>query len=172
MTHRQPTPRQLTLRRPARRRLVTGVGALLAALVTALLPLPATTPAARAATGSAVTVSGHKGPYDDFSGLKVTVHQTEQLRGQGVRITWTGGRPTQDGFTYDYLQIMQCWGDDPGGPRASSASSAPRAAAGRAATGPRCARSGWGPPTPPRRSTWATAPASPTSRSAPPTAAP
>ncbi|MFJ1835561.1 hypothetical protein ACIOJ9_17045 [Streptomyces sp. NPDC088175] len=116
MTHRQPTPRQLTLRRPARRRLVTGVGALLAALVTALLPLPATTPAARAATGSAVTVSGHKGPYDDFSGLKVTVHQTEQLRGQGVRITWTGGRPTQDGFTYDYLQIMQCWGDDPGGP--------------------------------------------------------
>ncbi|MCX4729940.1 hypothetical protein [Streptomyces sp. NBC_01363] len=106
----------MTPGRHTRRRIATGIGALLAALVVALLPLPATTSPARAATGSAVTVTGRKGPYDDFSKLKVTVHQTEQLRGQGVRITWTGGRPTQDGFTYDYLQIMQCWGDDPRGP--------------------------------------------------------
>ncbi|MFD7533238.1 hypothetical protein ACFV8E_37490 [Streptomyces sp. NPDC059849] len=102
--------------RHTRRRAVTGTAALLAALLVALLPLPATTSPAEAAAGSAVTVTGRKGPYDDFSKLRVTVHQTEQLRGQGVQITWTGGRPTQDGFTYDYLQIMQCWGDDPDGP--------------------------------------------------------
>lgn len=106
----------MTPGRHTHRRIATGIGALLAALVVALLPLPATTSPAQAATGSAVTVTGRKGPHDDFSKLKVTVHQTEQLRGQGVRITWTGGRPTQDGFTYDYLQIMQCWGDDPRGP--------------------------------------------------------
>ncbi|MFD7862566.1 hypothetical protein ACFV4U_09800, partial [Streptomyces sp. NPDC059783] len=99
-----------------RRRLMAGTGALLAALVLALLPLPATTAPARADSGSAVTVSGRKGPYDDFSKLRVTVHQTKQLRGQGVRITWTGGRGTTTGFAYNYLQIMQCWGDDPSGP--------------------------------------------------------
>ncbi|MEU6013668.1 hypothetical protein ABZ826_06230 [Streptomyces sp. NPDC047515] len=95
---------------------VTAVGALLAALVVALLPLPATTAPAQAATGSAVTVTGRKGTYDDFSKLRVTVHQTKQLRAQGVRITWTGAGPTEDGFRHNYLQIMQCWGDDPKGP--------------------------------------------------------
>ncbi|WP_327369485.1 hypothetical protein [Streptomyces sp. NBC_01217] len=98
------------------RRVVTGIGALLAALVVALLPLPATAPLAQAATGSAVTVTGRKGTYDDFSKLKVTVHQTQQLRAQGVRITWTGGSPTETGFHHNYLQIMQCWGDGSAGP--------------------------------------------------------
>ncbi|WP_327273321.1 hypothetical protein OG609_15280 [Streptomyces sp. NBC_01224] len=98
------------------RRIVTGAGALLAALVVALLPLPATTAPAQAATGSAVTVTGRKGTYDDFSKLKVTVHQTKQLRAQGVRITWTGGKPTETGFRHNYLQIMQCWGDSSEGP--------------------------------------------------------
>ncbi|MFI6058427.1 hypothetical protein [Streptomyces sp. NPDC051286] len=96
------------------RRLTAGIGALLAALVVALLPLPATTPA-QAATGSAVTVTGKKGKFDDFSGLKVTVDQTKQLRAQGVRITWTGGKATES-FDYNYLQIMQCWGDGSEGP--------------------------------------------------------
>ncbi|HET9253840.1 MAG TPA: hypothetical protein VFO16_01400 [Pseudonocardiaceae bacterium] len=33
-------------------------------------------------------------------------------------MSWTGGAPTlpADGFGGDYLQIMQCWGEDPGGP--------------------------------------------------------
>ncbi|MFC8075655.1 hypothetical protein ACFUN8_08935 [Streptomyces sp. NPDC057307] len=118
-------------------RLTTGVAALLAALVVALFPLPATTTPAQAAdseqaagsgqaadsaraasraAGSAVTVTGKKGKYDDFSSLKVTVHQTEQLRAQGVRVTWTGARPTETGFRHNYLQLMQCWGDDPAGP--------------------------------------------------------
>ncbi|MFC8825912.1 hypothetical protein ACFT9I_11210 [Streptomyces sp. NPDC057137] len=112
-------------------RLTTGVAALLAALVVALLPLPATTTPAQAADSaraadseraasraadSAVTVTGKKGKYDDFSSLKVTVHQTEQLRAQGVRVSWTGARPTETGFRHNYLQLMQCWGDDPAGP--------------------------------------------------------
>lgn len=110
--------------RTAGARLRLGLGAFASALVVALLPLPATTApaqaapagAAPAAAGSAVTVTGRKGPYDDFSKLKVTVHQTKQLRAQGVRISWTGGTPSE-GFDRNYLQIMQCWGDDPAGPK-------------------------------------------------------
>ncbi|GGY91569.1 hypothetical protein [Streptomyces poonensis] len=97
-----------------RRRVATSVGCLLSALVIALLPLPKGTQEAQAATApeSAVTKSGAKGTYDDFSGLKVTVHQTEGLRGQGVRVTWTGGEPARL-KGQNFLQIMQCWGDDP-----------------------------------------------------------
>ncbi|MGW0870176.1 hypothetical protein ACWD3Z_06740 [Streptomyces sp. NPDC002740] len=100
-----------------RPRVVAAVGALLAGLVLALLPLPPGITPAAAADGSAVTVTGSKGAYDDFSGLKVTVHQTKDLRSQGVRITWEGGAPTPEGtFDNNFLQIMQCWGDDPAGP--------------------------------------------------------
>ncbi|MFD3584095.1 hypothetical protein [Streptomyces sp. NPDC058683] len=102
-----------------RPRVVVAVGALLAGLVLALLPVPPLTTPAAAAGGedSAVTVTGKKGPHDDFSKLKVTVGQTKGLRSQGVRVSWTGGAPTSDNvFQYDYLQIMQCWGDDPAGP--------------------------------------------------------
>jgi hypothetical protein len=96
--------------------------ALLAAVGLVLLPPPAGGQA-QADTGagnSSVTESGTKGPYDDFSQLKVTVDQTQDLRGQGVHITWTGGTPTQAGgsgaFGSDYLQFMQCWGDSASGP--------------------------------------------------------
>ncbi|MFF2941692.1 hypothetical protein ACFVSQ_17820 [Streptomyces niveus] len=111
----------LSKRASVRVRTTTGITALLAALVVALLPLPATTTPAQAAdasraAGSAVTVTGKKGKYDDFSSLKVTVHQTEQLRAQGVRVSWTGAKPTETGFRHNYLQLMQCWGDDPAGP--------------------------------------------------------
>ncbi|MGY1498008.1 hypothetical protein ACW4TU_15645 [Streptomyces sp. QTS52] len=104
-----------------RPRVVAAVGALLAGLVLALLPVaPATTPASAAdgTEGSALTLTGRKGAYDDFSGLRVTVHQTKNLRSQGVRVSWEGGAPTlpDTGFNADYLQIMQCWGDDPTGP--------------------------------------------------------
>lgn len=104
----------------SRRRVIAAVSALLAALVLALLPLPSATTSAAAADGtaedSAVTVTGKKG-IDDFSRLKVTVHQTKNLRSQGVRVSWEGGAPTPaDRFDYNYLQIMQCWGDDPAGP--------------------------------------------------------
>ncbi len=49
--------------------------------------------------------------------LEVTVSQTEQLTNQGIEISWRNARPTSLGeFSTDYLQIMQCWGDDPEGP--------------------------------------------------------
>ncbi|MFI6339656.1 hypothetical protein [Streptomyces sp. NPDC050535] len=105
-----------------RPRVLVAVGSLLAALVLALLPLPPATTAAAAAEGgaedSAVTETGKKGRYDDFSGLKVTVHQTEGLRSQGVRVSWEGGAPTKPSvkFNVNYLQIMQCWGDGAAGP--------------------------------------------------------
>ncbi|MFJ3581453.1 hypothetical protein ACIPPS_04320 [Streptomyces sp. NPDC090127] len=103
-------------------RVRAGVGALLSAVVLALLPLPQVAPAAAAATGdggrdgTAVTKKGTRGPYDDFSDLEVTVHQTRNLRAQGVRVSWKGGRPT-NGTENNFLQIMQCWGDDAAGPR-------------------------------------------------------
>ncbi|MFJ2669891.1 hypothetical protein [Streptomyces sp. NPDC087525] len=109
------------------RRVGVGVGALLAALLLALVPLPPGTDRAQAAEAgsgteaaaaedSAMTLTGRKGPYDDFSGLEVTVHQTRNLRAQGVDVTWKGrAAPPVDGFR-NFLQIMQCWGDDPAGP--------------------------------------------------------
>ncbi|MEU9358068.1 hypothetical protein AB0D35_08120 [Streptomyces sp. NPDC048301] len=104
--------------RPARRT-TAGVAALLAALVVALVPLPQGLDRAQAAEAesSAMTLSGTKGPYDDFSDLKVTVHQTEHLRQQGLEVSWTGGKETPIGTRFfNFLQIMQCWGDDPAGP--------------------------------------------------------
>ncbi|MCX5410512.1 hypothetical protein [Streptomyces sp. NBC_00059] len=106
------------LTRPARRT-AGGIGALLTAVAVALVPLPQGADQAQAAgtDSSARTLSGTKGPYDDFSGLSVTVHQTAHLRNQGVKVTWTGGKPTPQGAEYvNFLQIMQCWGDSPQGP--------------------------------------------------------
>ena len=67
------------------------------------------------ATTSAMTVSG-TGP---FSALKVTVGQTRNLVNQSVLVSWAGGvptAPTTNRFAYNYLQIMQCWGDGASGP--------------------------------------------------------
>ncbi len=66
-------------------------------------------------TASAVTVSG-RGP---FSGLQVTVNQTQNLENQDVSVTWTGSNATEQAnvFTDNYLQIFQCWGNpDPADP--------------------------------------------------------
>ncbi|MBM9504611.1 hypothetical protein [Actinacidiphila acididurans] len=94
----------------------------LAAVGLVLLPPAAGGAQAHADTGngSAVTKSGTKGAYDDFSKLKVTVEQTKDLRTQGLKVSWTGGAPTQPSsqspFGTNYLQIMQCWGDASTGP--------------------------------------------------------
>lgn len=64
-------------------------------------------------TDSQVTVNGR----GEFADLAITVNQTENLTNQAVSITWTGGQPTVTGpgrFASNYLQIMQCWGDDDG----------------------------------------------------------
>ena len=73
-------------------------------------------PADGASPDSAVTVSGQ----GEFKDLKVRVSQTKNLINQNVRISWTGGAPTvlagSGGVAANFLQIMQCWGDDPAGP--------------------------------------------------------
>ncbi len=64
-------------------------------------------------TDSEVTVSGH----DQFADLKITVNQTKDLGNQAISVSWTGGKPTLSGgtaFAGNYLQLMQCWGDDDG----------------------------------------------------------
>ncbi|HEX6360856.1 hypothetical protein [Actinophytocola sp.] len=78
---------------------------------------PASAPAQELG-GSAVTVSG-TGPFAD---LRVTVGQTRDLINQAITVSWTGGASTQPNtgqFAVNYLQIMQCWGDDAGGPKRS-----------------------------------------------------
>ncbi|MFF4748714.1 hypothetical protein ACWD5R_02375 [Streptomyces sp. NPDC002514] len=109
--------RRLTIRTaPVRRRVNAGVVCLLSALLLAVLPLPRGAEQAQAATtgSSAVTKSGTKGKYDDFSRLKVTVHQTKGLTWQGVKVSWTGGAPApKSAQKVNFLQFMQCWGDDP-----------------------------------------------------------
>ncbi|MET9729549.1 hypothetical protein ABZZ79_02455 [Streptomyces sp. NPDC006458] len=80
--------------------------------VTALVSAPA--PAEAAGTSSEVTVSGK----DDFADLKVTVSQTRNLVNQVVKVSWKGAAPTVSASDYsaNYLQVMQCWGDDRSGP--------------------------------------------------------
>ncbi|MFJ5546580.1 hypothetical protein [Streptomyces sp. NPDC093225] len=116
-------------RRPLAVRLGCALAAALAGLGLVLLPPPGgaeraladgayATVAQGSERDSAVTVTGRKGRYDDFSRLKLTVHQTRGLRAQGVRVTWTGGKPTSStNFEHHYLQLMQCWGDARSGPR-------------------------------------------------------
>ncbi len=53
--------------------------------------------------------------YDEFKDFQVTVSQTRNLSNQGVKVTWSGLKRTMPGeFASNYVQIMQCWGDDSG----------------------------------------------------------
>lgn len=70
------------------------------------------TAALAADQSSAVTVTGSPA----FPGLAVTVSKTTELVNEVVQVSWTGARPTQGNFALNYLQIMQCWGDDAAGP--------------------------------------------------------
>lgn len=108
-------------RRPALAGLA-GLGVLLASGMLALDPSPAhaevSTPSA---TSSAKTVSASS--YDPdvahapMPDLAVTVSQTRDLIQQGLTVSWTGGKkstiPSQQTGGTNYLQIFQCWGDDP-----------------------------------------------------------
>ena len=59
-----------------------------------------------------------------FNGMAVTVDKTQNLINEAVGVSWSGAPTTlppnnNTNFGADYLQIMQCWGDDPAGPDAS-----------------------------------------------------
>jgi hypothetical protein len=90
---------------------------MLSAVIISVLPgaPPASAaPAAGTPLDSAATLSGR----GEFANLKVTLGQTKNLINQAITVSWTGGVPTlpAGGFGVNYLQIMQCWGEDPSGP--------------------------------------------------------
>ena len=86
--------------------------------------LPAMTSAAQAAESSAVTVTAQQqdpdsanAPFPDLSG---TVSQTSALEAQAIVVSWKGGKrstvPNSQIGGADFLQVFQCWGDDPDHP--------------------------------------------------------
>lgn len=99
------------------RTLVGATAGTLAGALVSLAAAPGADAASAAGTsapgGSAVTVSGR----GDFAGMKFTVSQTKGLTDRAVTVSWTGGTPTTfagSQFNTDFVQIMQCWGDDDG----------------------------------------------------------
>jgi len=91
------------------------VGLAVSCLV-ALLPVPA-----MASTSSAVTVAATDYDLDygnaPFPDLAVTVSKTKDLVSQGILVSWTGGkksvRPQGNVGGENFMQIAQCWGEDP-----------------------------------------------------------
>lgn len=52
-----------------------------------------------------------------FARTTFTVSQTKDLTDQGITVSWTGAKPTSPSeYATDYMQVMQCWGDEPTGP--------------------------------------------------------
>ncbi len=115
----------LAVSRARRRVLMTSgiTGVLSSALVFTLVAGAAllTGGAAVAADTSEVTVSAKDQDADyltaPFPDLKVTISQTTELEAQGVVLSWTGARqstvPSQQIGGSNFLQVFQCWGDDP-----------------------------------------------------------
>ena len=102
----------MTARRRGNRRSVgrpVGVAIVLGCLLATLVAGGSS--GAAAAGDGALSQSG----TGRFSDLRVTVSQVDHLRNQVVRVSWTGGhRSSTSGrnFFNNYLQIMQCWGDE------------------------------------------------------------
>jgi hypothetical protein len=75
-------------------------------------------------TKSAKTVAASEYELDyrnaPMPNLRVTVSQTKNLTAQGVDISWTGANPNsvrpEGGGGSNFLQIFQCWGEDPDRP--------------------------------------------------------
>jgi len=76
---------------------------------------------ASADNSSAKTITAKESDSDltnaPMKDLAVTVSQTKDLGSQGIEISWTGGtqstQPATDNGGENFLQIVQCWGDDP-----------------------------------------------------------
>ncbi|MGW7382444.1 hypothetical protein [Streptomyces sp. NPDC054794] len=88
-------------------------GATVGALAGLAVAQAAPTATAAGNAGSSVTVSGR----GEFKDMKFTVDQTSHLTSQAVTVSWKGGTPTTFAgtmFNTDFVQIMQCWGDDDG----------------------------------------------------------
>ncbi|WP_157156893.1 hypothetical protein [Diaminobutyricimonas sp. LJ205] len=75
-------------------------------------------------TSSAVTLASKDDALNPvgtpFPDLEVTISQTKDLVSQGIRLSWTGGKkstpPSGTVGGTNFLQIAQCWGEDPDNP--------------------------------------------------------
>ena len=91
---------------------------------TAVVPADPAAAADEELTSSAVTVTNRDYALepDDapFPDLEVTVSQTKDLVSQGIRVSWKNGeksaKPDQNQGGANFLQIAQCWGEDPANP--------------------------------------------------------
>lgn len=110
MSARAADTRTAGLRR-LRRWLIAVLAVVLAGAAGALVLLPAS---AVVQDPSATTKKGDAA----FPGLEVSVSKTKGLVNEVVNVTWKGGAPSEPigGFRRNFLQLMQCWGDDPSGP--------------------------------------------------------
>lgn len=96
-------------------------GLVVGALVTLCVWAGAGGTRASADSGSAVTVTAAASDPNSasapFPDLAVTVSQTRDLLSQGVVVSWSGGvkssRPDNSTGGKNFLQIAQCWGEDP-----------------------------------------------------------
>lgn len=112
-------------RRPAQTYLTSGLSGIAVGLVVWVLltagSVVAPAQSAGAVDGSAQTVTARQQDPDaenaPFPDLEVTVSQTEDLVQQGIKVSWTGASLSVPGSSSnggrDFLQIFQCWGDDP-----------------------------------------------------------
>jgi len=117
---------------PRRRMARNGLLGLLAVLAFSTLASPASSVIAPSPAGLPPAIPGGSGinlglpPTDSvltikgrgaFSGMEFIVNQTKELVNQAVSVTWKGGQETITGVTNwdgNYVQIMQCWGEDDG----------------------------------------------------------
>lgn len=104
--------------RNAQRAVMLAAAFLLVAMAGAVDVRPAhATPASSAKT---VKASEYDTDAADspFPNLAVTVSQTTDLIQQGITVSWTGAKqstvPTQGLGGTNFLQVVQCWGDEPG----------------------------------------------------------
>lgn len=106
---------------PGKRLLAVSIGAI-CSMAWASAVIAATPAKAETASDSAKTVTA--AAYDPdvatspTPGLRVTVSQTDDLIQQGIKVSWSGGvkstAPNQQTGGANFLQLAQCWGDEPG----------------------------------------------------------
>lgn len=119
------TGRRVRLRPFSSAALVVALAAApLGGVSSAVIPTDGAFAAEGDATSSAVTLTNRENALEPdgapFPDLEVTVSQTKDLVSQGIRVSWKGGtkseRPSSSVGGTNFLQIAQCWGEDPDHP--------------------------------------------------------
>lgn len=102
------------------RTLVTGGLVVALAMAGAVFAMPAIAADDSSKVTVAASAYDSDAEHSPFPDLKVTVSQTKDLQPQGIQVSWTGGSdsvvPNSGSGGQDFVQIVQCWGDDPDHP--------------------------------------------------------